>query len=101
MLTGEAGHNFNDATRDRWFLSRLAVPLLFCLAADQLQPMRLKNAAISAAARSGSSRCGKCPTSGNRARSRLEKVAANRSVQENGNSGSCSAQRTPGGRWIV
>ena len=70
------------------------------IVADQLQPTRLKNAAISAAARSGSSRCGKCPTPGNRARSRLEKVAPNRSVQENGNSGSCSAQRTQAGTWI-
>src|SRR5216683_110251 len=37
--------------------------------------MRVKNAAISAAVRSGSSRCGKCPTAGKRARSRSEKVS--------------------------
>ena len=38
--------------------------------------------------------CGKCPTPSNIATSRSPNVSPSRSVQANGNSGSCSAQRT-------
>src|SRR6266540_6512526 len=64
------------------------------------QPSRSKKAEISAAARSGSSRCGKCPTSGKGARSSLMNVSPRRSVHSYGQSGSCSGQRTQVGTVI-
>src|SRR5262249_21001576 len=64
------------------------------------QPIRPKNSLTSSAARSGSSRCGKWPTPGNSARSRLLNVSPSLSVQAKGLSGSCSGQRTHVGTSI-